>query len=160
MAGVGALAARLLARSSGPMTRPDSEPRLPGAEQTASSHRAAGRHLPVASRPAHRRTTACPRTGAVRSPISPRSLPPADTLPLPLTKHQADFAIACRAGRGLARAEPVQIEADIGPAGAFRRHMLHTPVLALGLSQKSRHRVYSLDGRSDVSPPSAGNMIT
>lgn len=53
--------------------------------------------------------------------------------------HEADLA-ASRLGRqDLARLHAVQVEADIGPAGAFGRHMADAAMVAFGFDDEGRH---------------------
>ncbi len=79
----------------------------------------------------------------MRSPIRPKSWPPAETFALPVTKHQADLASAGLVRNRVARLQPVEVEADIGPAGVFRRHMGDAAVAGLLLHQQLGHRAYS-----------------
>ena len=144
VARVGALAAHLLAEV---VRRDDARPagRRRGPAPSRPRVRDRSRPSPTSPSPAaHRPTTACLRraTCARRARRDPCRRPCA--LPLPVTKtRQTSRSPVLRRDR-LARLQPVQVEADIGPAGALRRDMGDAAVACLRLHQQFRHRAHSL----------------
>jgi hypothetical protein len=54
-------------------------------------------------------------------------------------KNQAGFAVAIGAGGKFARFAFPQIEAHMGPARRFRRHMMDAATARAGFNQQCRH---------------------